>query len=469
MNRRLLYFLPLLLPLLPAPGGSAGAAEAKRLNIVAVVTDDQARWALGAYGNRECKTPNMDRLAREGARFLNAFTPTPVCSPSRASYMTGRYGTQLGITDWIDPPEQARGIGLPADAVTWPAVLQKAGYTTGLVGKWHLGGKPASHPTRQGFSHFVGALGGGFAPLNPTWEVGGRTTKLKGHSADIVGDEALRFLNRHKGRPFALLVHFREPHLPYTPMSERDNAPFKDLDPTIPKFPGLDVKQVKRWTKEYYACVHAVDRNLGRLLARLDELKLRDRTVVMFTSDHGYMIGHHGLHTKGNASYVTAGKKGQRRPNMFEESIRVPLLVRWPRVVKPGTEIAQTVSNVDTFASVLGMVRVALPRGARHEGADFSPLLRGKKVPWRDTLFGQYDMHHGATAYMRMIRTKEWKLVRHYRAKDKDELYNLKDDPGETRNLYLNIKHAKVRKQLQKRLTDWQKSIDDPLLKDKKP
>jgi uncharacterized sulfatase len=151
------------------------------------------------------------------------------------------------------------------------------------------------------------------------------------------------------------------------------------------------------------------------------------------------------------------------RPNMFEESIRVPLLVRWPGVVKPGTEVAQTVSNIDTFASVLGMLGVPVPRGAKHEGADFSPLLRGKKVPWREALFGQYDLHNGGLAYMRMVRTAEWKLVRHYRANGLNELYHLADDPGETRNLYGAAKHAKVREDLQKRLTAWMKSIEGPL------
>jgi uncharacterized sulfatase len=449
--------------LAPAP---AAAADAKRLNLLVVVTDDQARWAVGAYGNKECKTPHMDRLAREGARFLNAFVPTPVCSPSRASFLTGLYGTQVGITDWISPDEAARGVGLPAHALTWPRVLQKHGYATALVGKWHLGSRPAFHPTRHGLGYFYGGLGGGFATLDPLLEVDGRERRVKGHSADLIGDEAVRFLDRHRDKPFALLVHFREPHLPYTPMRDLDSDLFKGLDPTVPAFPGLDVKQVKRWTREYYACVHAADRNLGKLLAKLDELRLRERTVVLFTSDHGYMIGHHGLHTKGNAHWVAGGVTGPKRPNMFEESIRVPLLVRWPGAAAPGRAVAEPVSNVDTFASVLGMLGVPVPKEAKHQGADFSPLLRGKKVPWRDAVFGQYDLHNSGLAYMRMVRAGGWKLVRHHRANGLNELYHLDEDPGETRNLYGNPKHAKTRERLQERLTGWMKSIDDPLSRD---
>ena len=125
---------------------AATAAEPERLNLISIVTDDQARWAVGAYGNKEVRTPNMDRLAREGARFLNAFVPTPVCSPSRASFLTGRHGTQLGITDYITLPEAAAGLGLPTDAIIWPQVLKKHGYTTALIGKWHLGTLSRFHP-----------------------------------------------------------------------------------------------------------------------------------------------------------------------------------------------------------------------------------------------------------------------------------------------------------------------------------
>ena len=438
---------------------------AERFNIVSIVTDDQGRWGVGAYGNREVRTPNMDRLAREGARFTNAFTATPVCSPSRASFLTGRYGTQLGITDYIAPNEDATGAGLPAEATTWPAVLQKQGYVTGLIGKWHLGSQPQFHPTRRGFNHFFGFLGGGNRPMDPTLEVGGQQKDLKGSLPDLLVEDAIKFVEANRGQPFALLLHFRAPHLPYGPVPDQDSAPFKDLDPTIPVAPGIDVSQVKKWTRDYYASIHSVDRNLGRLLGVLDRLDLSRKTIVLFTSDHGYMIGHHGLHTKGNASSIVGGVNGPKRPNMFEESIRVPLLVRWPGTVSPGRDISEVVSNVDTFASVLGMLGVDVPPGVKHEGMDFAPLLRGEKVPWRDAVFGQYDLHNAGLAYMRMIRTEEWKVVRHHFANLLDELYNLKEDPGETRNLYNAPAHRAIRDQLQSRLTKWQQSIDDPLLK----
>jgi choline-sulfatase len=464
ITTRAFWLLAIALALFPV--NAALAAEKPPLNIVCILTDDQARWAAGPYGNKEVKTPNMDRLAKEGVTFLNAFVPTPVCSPSRVSYFTGRYGTQVGITDWLDPDnaEQA-ATGLPASAITWPSVLQKNGYRTALFGKWHLGLKAEYHPTKRGFDTFLGHLGGGWAPMNPTLEVDGKMQPLKGFSADLLTDAALKFIEANRDKPFAVALHFREPHLPYTPMPEEDAKLFKDLDPTIPDFKGLDVQQVKQWTREYYACIHAIDRNLGRVLARLDELKLSDNTIVMFQSDHGYMIGHHGLHAKGNGYWIAGGVRGPQRPNMFDDSMRIPLLIRWPGVVKPGTQIKETVCNIDTFASVLGMLGVAAPEKYKQEGQDFSPLLRGRKTPWRDTLFGQYDLVNGGLAYMRMIRTDDWKLVRHSRCNGLDELYDLAKDPGETRNLYNNKANREVQDKLQERLTAWQQSIDDPLLK----
>jgi uncharacterized sulfatase len=461
--RRILSLLAGIV-LLMAGARTSSAAEIKRYNIISIVTDDQGRWAVGAYGNKEVRTPNMDRLAREGARFINGFVTTPVCSPSRATFMSGRFGTQVGITDWIAPAEGDACVGLARDARTWPQVLQKHGYVTGLVGKWHLGTRPEFHPTRRGFNHFFGFLGGGNTPMDPTLEVSGKTQKLKGPLPDILTEDALDFIKTNRGRPFALCLHFREPHLPYGPVPEQDSAPFKDLDPTIPRAAGSDAAQVKKWTREYYASIHAVDRNLGRLLKLLDELGLAQKTIVMFTSDHGYMIGHHGLHTKGNAYWIAGGVRGPTRPNMFDLSIQVPLIVRWPGAVKPGTEIEELVSNVDTFASVLGMLQVPLPEKYRHEGMDFSPLLRGARVSWRDAIFGQYDLHNSGLAFMRSIRTRRWHLVRHHMSNGLDELYDLQADPVENKNLYGNKQYRDIRDQLQGRLTKWQRAIADPIL-----
>ncbi|MCI0641018.1 MAG: sulfatase-like hydrolase/transferase [Gemmataceae bacterium] len=449
---------------------SAGyAGEPKKYNIIAIVTDDQARWAVGAYGNKEVITPNMDRLAKEGALFRNAFTATPVCSPSRAAYMTGKYGTQVGITDYISPAEGKRGVGLPNDAITWAQVLSQHGYFTALIGKWHLGDLPQFHPTKRGFGHFFGFVGGGTAPMNPAFEEGGSVKKFKGSETDILTDKAIDFLKQSKAKPFALCLHYRSPHAPYAPVPEVDSTPFKNLDPTIPSFKGLNPEHVKKLTREYYASVHSIDRNLGRLMQALEELGLAENTIIIFTSDHGYMIGHHGLLHKGNAAWIVGGVNGPRRPNMFDHSIQIPLIVRWPKVVRPGSNIDHFVSNIDTFPTVLGMLGVPAPKGYKHEGQDFAPILRGESVPWRGAVFGQYDLHNFALAYMRSIRTTKYHLVRHYFAENMNELFDLVEDPEELTNLYNNPDYREIRDQLQARLTEWMRSIDDPILaKEKK-
>jgi uncharacterized sulfatase len=440
---------------------SAAQAQSKQPNVITIVTDDQAAWALGCYGNKECQTPNMDRLAREGARFTNAFVVTPVCSPSRASFFTGRYGTELGITDWLNKPEMDHGAGLP-DVPTWPAMLQQAGYATGLIGKWHLGDAPQFHPTKHGFGYFFGFLGGGQYPMDPQLEQNGKVKRFKGPISDILTDDALKFIETNKDKPFAMCLMFREPHQPYGPMPEEDTAPFANLDPTMPDAPYLDPKEVKTWTKEYYAAIHAADRNIGRVLKRLDELKLADNTLLLFTSDHGYCIGQHTLHTKGNAAWIAGGVEGPKRPNMFEEVLRVPLIIRWPGKTKPGSEISDTVTELDTYATLAGAL--GLKADAAQHGVDFSPLLTGGAIPKREVIYGQYDLHNGGLAFMRMIRTDHYKLIRHCLTNGLDELYDLQADPGERKNLYKEPSARQTRDDLQSRLSAWQESIHDPLL-----
>lgn len=434
-----------------------------RPNVVFLYTDDQARWGVGAYGNSEIETPNLDRLAREGARFLNAFTATPVCSPSRAGMFTGRLGTQIGITDWINKSVEPE-LGLQPSEILWPELLKANGYATALYGKWHLGELPQFHPTRQGYDVFGGFLGGGNRPIDPTLEIEGQERKLEGSLPDLLVDQAIEFIEAKREGSFLVSVHFRAPHAPYAPVPAEDSSPYANLDPTLPEAPGFELPadRVKQLTKEYYGSIHSVDRNVGRLLERLDSLGIAANTVVIFTSDHGYNIGHHGIWHKGNATWIAVGHKG-RRPNMFEESIRVPLIVRWPGVVAPGSEVKQVVSNLDTFPSVLDIAGIGTPAHLRIHGQSWVPLIKGESPAWDDTLYGQYDMHHGAIARMRMIRTSEWKLILHFEPDSADELYDLANDPGETKNLAASTDHHAQLVELSKKLGQWMIGVGDPL------
>jgi uncharacterized sulfatase len=237
---------------------------------------------------------------------------------------------------------------------------------------------------------------------------------------------------------------------------DQDSAPYRSLDPTIPDAPGLPRERVKQIYREYYSSISSIDRNIGRLLAKIDELGLTSKTVVIFTSDHGYMIGQHGLWHKGNAVWLAEGKSGVR-PNMFDDAIRVPLLICWPSVIAPGSTITRVVSNLDLFPTILELTGLGVPANLAIRGRSLLPLLQGQNPTWDDTLFGQYDMHHSAIARMRMIRTPDWKLIRHFEPGGQDELYHLARDPGEHDNLAdsAGTGHRSQHEALGRRLDEW--------------
>ena len=427
-----------------------GLHAADRPNILFVFTDDQAGWALGLSGHPHASTPNMDGLFQRGAYLPNSFTVTPVCSPSRASLMTSRYGSELGLTDWLHPGREPY-MGIEGSAVTWPELLQQAGYSTGLVGKWHLGLQDEHHPTKHGYGYFMGFRGGGTTPVDPLLEKNGKQRRFEGLTADILTNEALEFLDREQDGPFLLSLHYRAPHTRWLPVAPEDWAPFDGLDPIIPNpgFPHLDVERVQRMTREYLASTKSVDRNIGRVLARLDALGLAETTVIVYTSDHGYNMGHSGVWHKGNGHYVltrnpspTANIPRGQRPNMWDRSIRVPTAVVWPGRVKPGTVVEETVSNLDWFPTLAAIAGARIPQGLTVRGRDISPVLLGDAENWDNSLFGEYSTHHQSRTHMRMLRTPRWKLVRDFLNPERDELYDLSADPDETTNM---IYHPKAR------------------------
>ena len=459
-----------------AAESSAAAAGIRRPNIVFVYTDDQAPWALGISGNPQAKTPNMDRLFREGAYLVNSFTVTPVCSPSRASLMTSRYGTELGITDWINSKKEP-DLGLDPAVVTWPDVLAVAGYHNGLIGKWHLGDLDRYHPTNSGFHYFMGFRGGGTRLKDATLEIDGGPKKFSGFTVNVLTEQAIEFIHRNQDRPFLLCVHYRSPHAPWLPLPEEDWLGYKDLDPEIPNpdYPKLNVPRVKRMMREYLGSVASVDRNLGRILAVLDKLDLARKTAVIYTSDHGYNVGHNGIWHKGNGHWIVTEPppatpnvpKGQR-PNMYDHSIRVPTAVRWPELIRPGTVITETISNLDWYPTILAMARVEVPEGVSPRGRSFLPLLEGKPMPgWNNDLYGQYSTHHQSRTHMRMYRTPRWKLVRDFHDSRRDELYDLRKDPAETTNLIGELKPRiqNVVRELHARLVEEMRRSNDPLEK----
>jgi choline-sulfatase len=467
----LVFLLPCATNLFAAP-----TAAAARPNIVFIYTDDQAPLAVAAAGDKRFITPHIDSIFYQGAHLLNAFVTTPVCSPSRLGLISSRYGSELGVTDWINPrAEQA--LGLAEKTATWPRLLAEAGYRTALCGKWHLGTQDRFHPTRFGYHEFMGIRSGGCPPKGARLEMlDGTIKQVDGYTCDVFTDHALDFIRRQhtKPHPFAISLHFRAPHAKWLPVRPEDWAPFKDLDPEIPKtiYDDIDVPKVKKWTREYLAAVKSVDRNVGRMLALLDELKLAGNTVVIFTSDHGYNLGDHGTWFKGNAHWVRKplpprkwkNIPPRRRPNMWDTSLKVPCAIRWPGVIKPGTRLSQTISNLDWFPTLLAMAKVKLPASITVRGRDFTPLLRGRVVPWNNELYAEYSMHHGAITHMRVWRTPSWKYMKDFASPGREELYDLSRDPGETRNLAASTRpeHVRIKSQLAQKILERMATLKDP-------
>jgi uncharacterized sulfatase len=273
----------------------------------------------------------------------------------------------------------------------------------------------------------------------------GSTKKVDGFTVDVFTDAALDFIRAKHKEPFVVSLHYREPHAAWLPVRDEDWEPFKDLDPEIPNpdYPNLNVAEVKRRTREYLASVKSVDRNVGRVLSLLEELKIEDNTIVIFTSDHGYNLGEHGTWYKGNAHYVLTENPRQewpeiprgRRPNLWDTSLRVPTAIRWPAKIAKGTICDRTITNLDWFPTLLKFCDVEMPDNCKIHGRDFSPLLRNEPTDWNDDLFAEYDMRHGATTKMRCYRTPEWKLMKDFANPRRSELYNLIVDPHEMNNL----------------------------------
>ena len=449
---------------------------ASRPNIVFIYTDDQAPFAVRAAGDERFVTPHIDRIFREGVQLTNSFVTTPVCSPSRVGLIASRYGTEMEITDYINLRSEP-DLGLDPQTATWPRLLSRSGYHTALVGKWHLGTADRYHPNQLGYDEFIGLRHGGSPPRDPVIELSdGQVKQVAGYTPDIFGDHALRIIRENRQRPFLISLHFRAPHEKWLPVPDEDWAPFKDLDPEIPNpdFPNLNVSLIKNRTRKYLASVKSVDRNVGRVLDLLDDLELSSRTIVIFTSDHGYNLGEHGVWYKGNAVRALTKNPPQkwknippdRRPNLWDTSLRVPTAVRWPGVVQAGSKITHTVSNLDWFPTLLAMAAVELPRDTTIRGRDFTRLLRGESIDWDEELYVEYSMHHGATTHMRGFRTTDWKLVLDFANPGREELYDLKNDPHETSNLVESDEplHVRMRAELKRKILERMRILNDPAL-----
>ncbi len=467
------------------------SAVGNKPNVLLIFTDDHAQWAVGAYGNKDVHTPNIDRLAKEGMLFTQGFTK-PVCSPSRAMLLTGQYSHRLGIPDYIPFGNPVHvDNGLPAGTTTIASTLNYAGYQTRMVGKWHLGYGEKYYPENYGFDSAEGYRY--IAPGKQYKNVGKIPFLVNEKSiirfknnprhTDILADQVIHQIRSIAAQkkmdstpaPFFFYFALYRPHLPWNHVPEEDEAHYKNKNVAIPnlaQFPKAKAtdEQVRDLTRQYYANVTCADRNIGRVLDTLDETGLADNTIVIFIGDNGFMVGQSGLLGKGNARRLGINESGRilrtsTRANMFDDSVLVPFIIRWPGVVKPGSTSKVLVSTMDILPTLSEVAEVQTP--LKTDGRSLLPILKNKsEAKWRDTYFDTYDMIYlgddGEKPHMRMIRKDDWKMVLYLdeigEALSKGrrhELFNLAVDPDEKDNLYGKHQSAAIQGELETRLRTW--------------
>ena len=434
-------------------------------NFVLFLIDDMGWTDAGCYGSTYYDTPNIDRLAAEGMRFTDGYAACAVCSPTRAAVMTGRYPARLGVTDWIrsrfqggkipedkkNPTQYVGGknkkllcppnaLWMESEEITIAEALKPAGYTSCHIGKWHLGADDW-YPDKQGFDFNIGGCDYGQPPtyFDPYYRKGqGSIPTLKPrrqgeYLTDREGDEAVSFIRRHKDKPFFLYMAHYAVH---TPIQAK-----KDL---IEKYKAKEPTNQKNPT--YAAMVESVDDAVGKICAVLDELKLAENTIIIFTSDNGGLMG------PTNNAPLRAGKG-----HPYEGGIREPLIVRWPKVVKKGAVSHEPVTSVDYFPTICQAAGVPLPSGRDIDGISILDHLKsnGAKKLDRDAIYWHFPHYRGGIAPYSIIRAGNFKLLKRYEGKE-FELYNLKDDLSEKNDLAEKMPD-KV-KELDAKLTKWLKA-----------
>jgi arylsulfatase A len=427
---------------LAVPGGPANSGRTdatpkaqKRPNFVFILIDDMGWTDVACYGSRFHETPNIDRLARQGMRFTDAYAACPVCSPTRASIMAGQYPARVGITDFIPghwrPYEKlivpANQLFLPPESVTMADVLKKQGYSTGYIGKWHLGNQKAHQPNQQGFS----------------WVLGGARNQGDKRVTAFT-DGAVDFIENNKDKPFFLFLSHHTVHIPLeAPESLVRKYRDKPKPPT-----GVN-------NPVYAAMVEHLDNSTGRILKKLDELKLADNTVVVFFSDNGGLYSAYGGYRGDRAPVTTNAPLRDEKGTLYEGGIREPLIVRWPGVVEPASTCDEPVSSVDFYPTFLQIASAEGDPNHVLDGESILPLLKQTDQLERKAIYWHYPhYHHSRPAGA--IRQGKWKLIEFYED-GRLELYNLKDDIGEKNNL---AKHEPEKAAgMQQKLAKWRKSV----------
>jgi len=451
--------------------GGAVAERQRRQNVVFFLVDDLGWRDLGCYGSSFYDTPRIDQLASEGMRFTQAYAACPVCSPTRVSIMTGKYPVRLGTTDWFGAPQPETAHlhptgknpllpapyvdHMPLEETTIAEALEAAGYTTFFAGKWHLGGE-GFYPENQGFAFNRGGYEKGspvsyFSPYgNPKLEDG----PAGEHLPDRLARESVRFLEQHGNQPFLLFLSFYSVHTPLQGRQDLVEKYRKRVEERgIAKTGFVDerghaVRQLQNHPV-YAAMVEAMDQAVGTVLDALDRLGLTDTTAVFLTSDNG------GLSTMGEGAPTSNVPLRAGKGWLYEGGTRVPLVVRWPGVTRPGGECDQPVISTDYYPTILEMAGLAAMLAQHVDGQSLVPLLRGGTLPASRPIFWHYPHYGNQGAFPGgAIRKGDFKLIEFFED-GHQELYNLRLDPGERHDL--SGEQPDVRNELADMLHAWQR------------
>ena len=420
------------------------AQENKRPNIIIIITDDQGYGDLGYTGNPHVKTPNIDAFASESVRFNN-FYVSPVCAPTRASLMTGRYSLRTGIRDTYNG-----GAIMASNEVTIAEMLKQADYKTGVFGKWHLGDNYPSRPNDQGFDESLIHLSGGMGQVgdfttyfqkersyfDPVLWHNGQQEAYDGYCSDVFANNAINFIEKNKEEPFFCYLSFNAPHTPLQ-VPDKYYQQYKDIDPSSgfedESRPFVEMNEKhKEDARKVYAMVSNIDDNVGRLLQKLEEFNIADNTLVVFMTDNGPQ----------QVRYV-AGMKG-RKGSVYRGGVRVPFYLRYPAKWKGNQNIETTTAHIDVLPTLSEICNIKLPKDLELDGESLTALIDGENVEWKDRSLFFYWTRRYPELYQNMALQKgAYKLVGHtnYNAQLKDfELFNIKDDPYEQDNLIASKK-----------------------------
>ena len=425
-------------------------AQSARPNIVFILTDDMGYGDLGCMGSADIRTPHIDRLAREGVKLTDFYSNAPVCTPTRAGFMTGRWQQRFGLEfafgyqveqyrrvndQWVPEPDM-HALGLPLGETTIAQRLKTAGYRTGAFGKWHLGYRDEYNPVKRGFDEYFGELLGHadfyrHAYFDGTYALrdGLEPVKQAGYLTDLINERAVRFIRQHAREPFFLYVPHLAMHAPFQP-------------PDAPDSPMVTRENMLHGSRAIYkAMLERVDDGVGMILAELDRHGLADNTLIVFSSDNG------------GERYASNAPLFHHKATLWEGGIRVPCLMRWPARLPKGKVSGQAGITMDLTATFLAAAGAKLPADFRPDGIDLVPLLTGEKPEVERTFYWRLDR---SNRKQRAIRQGHWKYLND--GNTMDLLFDLKNDIGERRNL--GYQHPAVLKELKAKLAAWEAEID---------